>query len=210
MEEFSRKYFDILNNELKGLNLTAIRDYDSFHLKQILDSLLPVTHSKIFTDSINRTKLVIDIGFGGGFPLLPLAKQFPNVKFIGFEARSKKVKAVQLLIDKLNLKNVHVYHKRLEDIDFDVDAVIVNKAVSTVEKFLSLYNYSSNSEIFFYKARNFYDLEGDFLKRLTDFEIIEELEMELSDLDKRILFGIKNKNVPHGTSKNLVKLTNFL
>lgn len=210
MKEFSKQYFDILNNELKGLNLTAINDFEEFHVKQIIDSILPLENSANFRKDIEDKKILVDVGFGGGFPILPLAKLLPDIQFIGFEARNKKVEAVRLLADLLGLKNVKVYHERLENILFDREVVITNKAVSTVEKFLSLINTNKSLEIYFYKAKNFFELEGEFIKSLKSDKILENSEMDLTGGNKRYLFGVKVENVPRRTTKNLVKFTSFL
>lgn len=210
MIEFSKKYFEILNNELKGLNLTAINDFDDFHIKQIVDSLLPLDHSEAFKNSIDRNKIVVDVGFGGGFPLVPLAWKLPDYKFIGFEARGKKATAVKLICEKLGINNVKTYHQRLETIVFDKEVTIVNKAVSTVEKFVGIINSEKDLDIFFYKAKNFKDIEGEYINKIKHYKIIEDIEMSLSGGNKRILFGIKSENVPRRTTKNLVKFSSFL
>lgn len=210
MIEFSKKYFEILNTDLKGLNLTAINDFEDFHIKQIVDSLLPLEHSNTFKNSINKNKIIVDVGFGGGFPLVPLAWKFPDFKFIGFEARAKKATAVKLICDKLCIKNVKTYHQRLENVYFDKDVTIVNKAVSTVEKFVGMINTNCDLDIFFYKAKNFKDIEGDYIDQLKNYKVIEDVEMSLSGGNKRILFGLKNENVPRRTTKNLVKFSSFL
>lgn len=210
MIEFSKKYFEILNNELKGLNLTAINDFDDFHIKQIVDSLLPLDHSEAFKNSIDRNKIVVDVGFGGGFPLVPLAWKLPDYKFIGFEARGKKATAVKLICEKLGINNVKTYHQRLETIVFDKEVTIVNKAVSTVEKFVGIINSEKDLDIFFYKAKNFKDIEGEYINKIKHYKTIEDIEMSLSGGNKRILFGIKSENVPRRTTKNLVKFSSFL
>lgn len=210
MIDFSEKYFEILNNELKGLNLTAINDFEDFHIKQIVDSLLPLEHSETFKQSLDKNKIIVDVGFGGGFPLVPLAWKYPNYKFIGFEARGKKVTAVKLICEKLGITNVKTYHQRLETIIFDKEVTIVNKAVSTVEKFVGMINTEKDLDIFFYKAKNFKDIEGEFINKIKHYKVIEDIEMSLSGGNKRILFGIKTENVPRRTTKNLVKFSSFL
>src|SRR5690606_18673404 len=86
VEDFSKKYFEILTGELEGLNLTAIRGFDEFHQKQILDSVLPLDLSPTRAQLLRECGASVDIGFGGGFPLLPLAWRLPEVNFLGFEA----------------------------------------------------------------------------------------------------------------------------
>ena len=94
MKEFAESYLNFLKTELGGLNLTRIDDFNDFYNKQIIDSLVPLQNSKVFAGSINSNKNVIDIGFGGGFPLIPLAHKLSDVNFIGLEARAKKAMAV--------------------------------------------------------------------------------------------------------------------
>ena len=60
--EFSKKYLEIINNDLKGLNLTRITNLEDFHEKQYLDSIMPFNLSK--TLDLNET-IHLDIGFGG-------------------------------------------------------------------------------------------------------------------------------------------------
>ena len=67
MKEFSDAYLDILNNELKGLNLTRILDPQEFYEKQVLDSLYPFEKMPELESVVNSTNLLLDVGFGGGF-----------------------------------------------------------------------------------------------------------------------------------------------
>jgi len=87
MLDFSLKYLSILKTKLAGLNLTNILDQDEFYQKQILDSILPYQESQFFQADVKKTMLVVDVGFGGGFPILPLAKLLPDVKFVGVESK---------------------------------------------------------------------------------------------------------------------------
>ena len=88
MKEFAKKYLEILEGPLAGINLTRILNFDDFYHKQILDSVLPFELSDIFKKSLKNSELVIDVGFGGGFPILPLAKLLPEINFIGIETRN--------------------------------------------------------------------------------------------------------------------------
>ncbi len=211
--EFSQKYFSYLNNELLGINLTAIKEEEEFYHKQILDSVLPYYQSSLFSESIESTGHVLDIGFGGGFPILPLARILPQIKFLGVESKSKKVKAVGLLSDYFQLRNVSLVHSRFEEILIDKKVVVISKAVSTVENILDALVFDADIECFFYKGPNFFDLEKTGLEKISSsWEIIENTEIEVPGTDKRVLIGFKPKNVPCGTKKkrNLVKLSHIL
>ena len=89
-EEFSDKYLEILKGELAGINLTRITDEDEFYHKQILDSVIPFEGSEVFQQAVKECGRVVDIGFGGGFPILPLAHKLPDVNFLGMEARERR------------------------------------------------------------------------------------------------------------------------
>jgi 16S rRNA (guanine527-N7)-methyltransferase len=211
MKEFSNKYFDYLNNELKGINLTAIRDREEFYNKQILDSVNPLEFSQNFKASIEKAECVIDIGFGGGFPIIPMAYKYPDQFFLGFEARKKKVTAVEEIIASFELTNVNLFHQRIENVLIDVkNVVLIVKAVGTCSKVLELIRTMKPVEVFFYKAKNFYEIEGEEIKKLKRWQIIEECEINVPNTDKRLLIGFRNKNVLRGTSKNLVNLSKFL
>jgi 16S rRNA (guanine527-N7)-methyltransferase len=149
MKEFSKKYLDLLTGEFSGINLTRIQSEEEFYQKQIIDSVLPETESEIFKEELERTKILVDIGFGGGFPILPLAFNNPDKKFYGFDARAKKVEVVRKIADKLELKNVKLMHYKVEEIEFDKDAVVTFKAVGKVTDLLPLFKTTKTLHVFF-------------------------------------------------------------
>ncbi len=209
LKQFSSEYLAVLRGELAGLNLTRILNEEDFFYKQIYDSVIPLSKSEVFNNSILKTKRVVDIGFGGGFPILPLAYCLPEVSFIGFEARRKKSDAVNLIAKRLGLKNVKTFHKRIEDINLDIESVITFKAVGEVSKYLKMMNFICTSKVFFYKGPEFETKES--LKDLKHFEIIENIDFEVPCTDGRKLIGFQN--VPRRTNsinnKDLVNLSQF-
>ena len=211
MLDFSIRYLNVLKTKLSGLNLTTILDPDEFYHKQILDSINPYLQSEIFKADVEKTKLVVDVGFGGGFPILPLAKLLPEVQFVGVESRRKKVDAVKLIAEELGLSNVKLVHSRLEDFVFDKAATVTFKAVGTVADYLPLINRTKEMHVFFYKGPSFMELEGESLKKLSNqWKIIENQEILVPGTQKRFLVSFSSQNVPRGTAKSLVKLSHFL
>lgn len=211
MREFSNRYLDILKGELAGLNLTRILDEEEFYNKQIVDSLVPYKECEIFKSRLSKTKHLIDVGFGGGFPLVPLAWLEPEYNFVGFEARRKKADAVALICDRLGLKNVRPMHQRLEEVLIDRDCVITFKAVGKMKDMLALINVPRGTtvSVFFYKGPLDEDLSG-----LKDWKQICNQSFEVPGTEKRTLIGFEN--VPRGTlvrtntNKNLVNVSDFL
>ena len=210
MKNFSQKYLDLLTGEFAGINLTRIESPDEFFNKQIMDSVLPEIHSETFKKALGKTGLLIDIGFGGGFPILPLAYKNPDKKFYGFDARAKKVQIVSKIANRLELKNVKLIHQRFEEVIFDREAVVTFKAVGKVSDLLPLLKTNKTLYVFFYKGPNFYELE-DIEELLDTWELIEEVAYDVEGTEGRVLLGFKNINVLRGTktSQN-IKLSELL
>ncbi len=198
MRDFAKKYHDLLINDFSGINLTRIDEFEEFFQKQIMDSVLPQEKSTVFKKCIEQTKFVVDIGFGGGFPILPLAFSNKDKEFIGFDARSKKASVVTQISSKLELQNVKLFHQRFEEVIFDRDVVVTFKAVGKVSDLLPKFKTNNKLFVFFYKGPNFYELE-DIEEILDSWEIIEEVGYDIDGTDGRLLLGFKNKNVLRGT-----------
>ena len=128
------------------------------------------------------------------------------MKFLGFEATLKKVEAVKLLKDELELPFVRLFQERLENIFFDKPCVITMKAVGKCKDYLKKINTDQEVFVFFYKGLNFYELEGKELKEvhlrsqgsLKDWELIDEKLLQTNQIDSvsgRYMIGLKKKRV---------------
>jgi 16S rRNA (guanine527-N7)-methyltransferase len=76
---------------------------------------------------------LLDVGTGGGFPLLPLAQEFPMLRCYGLDATRKKCDAVQSIADDLGLKNISLIRSRAEDHKGSYD-IVTSRAVAHAEK----------------------------------------------------------------------------
>ena len=83
------------------LNLSAYRTEEQCWHGNILDSIVGIHQAEF-----GRMAHVMDLGTGGGFPLLPLAILFPYTRFTGIDATRKKIDAVEDISQKLGLTNV--------------------------------------------------------------------------------------------------------
>ena len=206
---FSKHYLKILKDQYSELNLTRIKDLEMFHVKQFQDSVGPLEQGQRFKKSLNQKKLLVDVGFGGGFPILPLAQRSPKKKFIGFESKGKKVKAVRDIAQQLGLGNVFLHHHRIEEVEMDVPCLITFKAVGSIKTCLDWLYLTERCEVYFYKGPQLEEREG---KELGDqnWKVIEDLSFSLEGLSRRLV-AFENCHVPHGTMrKNLVKLSSLL
>ena len=103
------EYASFLLSYNQHTNLTAIREKEGVYLKHFYDSLTIV---KAF-DPTQKYK-ILDVGTGAGFPGIVLAICYPNLEIHLLDSNIKKIKFLQELIQKLNLKNVKIIYDRVE------------------------------------------------------------------------------------------------
>ena len=208
IHHFSRTYLKYLEENLSGLNLTRITSYDDFLVKQVVDSIKPFEDYNQLLDLVNSLSLFVDIGFGGGFPILPLREFFgEKIKMIGIDSRRKKVDAVRLISKFLNQKNILFFHDRIEKLTFDKPAFFTLKAVGEINKFLQLINCEPGSYVMFYKGPGLKEQEPNYKKNIG-YEFISEYEINISNITRVVvLFKKISRNK---TDNSLVKLSDFV
>lgn len=204
MREFAKKYLEVLEGPLKGINLTRILDEEDFYTKQIFDSVHPLEISPVFKSALESCSVVIDVGFGGGFPMVPLASIISHKNFIGIESKNKKAEAVKVICSELEITNVAPMHGRIETFLIDEEAVVIFKAVGKIKDCLELLNIEKKSKVFFYKGPGLYEQE-ELEKLGVGIEKIEEVSFELPDGSQRILIGYSILPVPRGTVNRKVQ-----
>lgn len=94
---------------------------------------------------------VLDLGCGGGFPGIPLATLFPDVKFTLCDSIGKKVTVAREVAAALGLKNVVTVNARAESLPGPYDYV-VSRAVTSLENFLPWVKGKRRRDIFYLKG----------------------------------------------------------
>jgi 16S rRNA (guanine527-N7)-methyltransferase len=116
------------------INVISRQDLGNLYLHHVLHSL---SIAKIIT--FKPCTMVLDAGTGGGFPGIPLAIYFPQVKFILADSIAKKIKVVDAVIKELGLTNCETRTERIERLSILVDFVVVRAVtdLSTLLKWTS-------------------------------------------------------------------------
>ena len=141
--ELIKKYFTEFTTEqdcqltaLKGLytewnekiNVISRKDMDNFYLHHVLHSLSIAARFQ-FKDGME----IMDLGSGGGFPGVPLAIFFPNVKFHLVDSINKKLKVVNEVAEGAGIKNITTQHTRAEEIKNRQFDAVLSRAVAPLK-----------------------------------------------------------------------------
>lgn len=129
-----RRFWQAVLEENERTNLTRITADEEATLKHFVDSLSVLT-----LDVFSPAARVVDIGTGAGFPGIPLKIARPDLHVTLIDARLRRVRFLQAVVDDLNLEDVVALHGRAEQLasepkfrgTFDV---AVARAVARMDK----------------------------------------------------------------------------
>ena len=128
-EQFTALY-DLYAEWNAKINVVSRKDFDQLYLRHILHSL---AIAKVC--QFEAGARVLDVGCGGGFPSVPLAIMFPNVKFISADSIGKKITVVKGVCEGAGIKNIDARNTRVEQIAEKFDYV-VSRAVTEMPAFV--------------------------------------------------------------------------
>ena len=195
------KLAELLVEQNKTMNLTAITDPDGIAVKHFADSI-----SVLSAVEFKSGAKVLDVGTGAGFPGIPLLIMKPDIDLTMLDSTAKKLKYVANTVDSLGL-NANVLHSRAEEAaqkpeyreSFDV---VCSRAVAALN-ILCEYclPFVKKDGIFAAmkgaKAQEEIDVANNAIKTLGG-EIIDKKSFTLSDGAERTIIIIKkiSQNLP--------------
>ena len=104
------RYYEMLIDYNKIMNLTGITEKKQVYLKHFYDSLTIV---KVI--DLKKYKTLCDIGTGAGFPGLVLKIFFPKLQITLIDSLNKRINFLNDVIKELNLNDIETIHSRIED-----------------------------------------------------------------------------------------------
>jgi 16S rRNA (guanine527-N7)-methyltransferase len=190
-------------------NISALREKSDIEEKHFIDSLEILNHLSFETE-----QTVLDLGAGGGFPVLPLAIVYPKVKFYALDATAKKTKFISVIKDQLNLDNLEILTGRAEDFahqnsyreQFDF---VTARAVAQLNILLELASgfIKPGGQLLSYKA---YPIEKE-----EQFSLNAQAKMnllfarrEIVSEDRQILFFLKQSTLGTEFPREFSKIKN--
>ena len=103
------KYYNLLIEFNKNINLTAITDPYDVSLKHFADSLVNISYYK-------ENSTLCDIGTGAGLPGIPIAIFRPDLQIILVDSLLKRINFLNIVIKELKLNNTKTIHTRAQEL----------------------------------------------------------------------------------------------
>lgn len=100
---------DLLEKWNRAYNLTSVRNPGEMVARHLLDSLTIAPWAS--------ADPLLDVGSGGGLPVIPLAILFPDRQFVALDSNGKKTRFLTQCKLELGLRNLDVVIGRAEDFE---------------------------------------------------------------------------------------------
>ncbi len=188
LSEIQQNQFLLLEDLYKDwnqkINVVSRKDIDELYLRHVLHSL-GIAKVQAFKSGAS----VMDVGTGGGFPGVPLAILFPEVRFTLVDSIGKKIKVVDEVVAGLGLENITTINDRVEAIRGQFD-FIVSRAVAAMPTFVHWVKGKIKKDSHHEKKNGILYLKGgDLEEELKAYRTVEVVA--LADYFEEDFFGTK-------------------
>lgn len=203
------KFYEMLVEKNKVMNLTAITEYKEVVVKHFLDSVYPAKYMDLKAD-----QKLIDVGTGAGFPGIPLKIMYPELQIVLLDSLNKRVNFLNEVIEALGFSKVEAIHGRAEEIakkaeyreqfDFCVSRAVANMnslaeiCIPFVKKGGRFVPYKSvkGKEELQQAAKAIRLFGGDDVHVKTTSFTIEDMDHEMEVMERNVLFIRKVNDTP--------------
>jgi len=167
------------------INVISRKDIDNLYEHHILHSL-GIAKLINFSDGTE----IVDLGTGGGFPGIPLAILFPNVKFKLIDSIAKKILVATEISKAIGLENVTLKQQPMQEVKEKFDFV-VSRAVMPLDKLAALSKKNIKKEQKNAMPNGIICLKGgEVTEEIAPFKRIAEV-FDLSDFFEEEFFETK-------------------
>lgn len=150
-KDFYKDYMECFLEENSKVNLISKNDEKYLWEKHVFDSL---AIENFFNKYSPKCTTLLDIGTGGGFPSVPIALTYPKIQVTALDSIAKKIRAIESIKEKLQIKNLTPVCSRVENTDGKFD-IVTSRAVSSLDKICvyALPKLKKNGYFVAYKSR---------------------------------------------------------
>ncbi len=140
IEQFQR-YYELLAEWNKRINLTGVTLYEEVQTKHFLDSLTIIPALARQKDATNLS--IIDVGSGAGLPGMPLKIMLEQAEVVLLESVGKKTVFLEELVRQLHLDRVKVITGRAEEVAHQQEyrerfSLVVSRALAKLPTLVEL------------------------------------------------------------------------
>lgn len=193
------KYYELLIEYNKVMNLTGITDKEQVYLKHFYDSL---TIIKII--DLENQETLCDLGSGAGFPGIVLKIFYPNLKITLIDSLNKRINFLNKVIEELSLKDITAIHTRIEDyaiLNKEKYDVVTARAVAPLNILLELgINLVKTGKYFVAMKGNIINepnYDGVLRKLNCVQDNIIEFKLIIEDSNRSLIKIVKNNTTPN-------------
>ena len=189
------KYYEMLVEYNKFMNLTGIIEKKEVYLKHFYDSL---TIAKII--DLNKEETLCDIGTGAGFPGIVLKIFYPSLKVTLVDSLNKRIKFLNEVIRELKLEKIETVHARMEEYarnNIEKFDVVTARAVSQMHFLLEVAIPMLKVGKYFIAMKGNIENEIDYnyaLQKLNALQIdLMKFKLPHEESNRTLIKIIKNK-----------------
>ena len=186
------KYYELLIEYNKVMNLTGITEKDQVYLKHFYDSL-----TIIKAVDLNNYDSLCDMGTGAGFPGLVLKIFYPHLKVTLIDSLNKRINFLNEVIKQLKLDKIEAIHARLEEygiVNRDKYDIVTSRAVASINVLLEYAAPILKVNGLFICMKGNLENEKDYQNAMNKLNIKEENKVEFElpfELSKRTIISFQ-------------------